>query len=126
MHVKRGTAGEKVLKAAGLRFSAAGDKGNRFIVADLNRAEVEEGFAREAVPAVMAVAGVGDEHSRCRSLERARIKSLPFSINTSPWRAGGRPSLQGRLEARRGLARRGGGLTLSNEPHGTTTWPFLS
>src|SRR5688572_3492085 len=61
MAVQRGAAGEKVLKAAGLRFSAAVDKGNRFIVADLNRAEVEEGFAREAVPAVMAVTGVGDE-----------------------------------------------------------------
>ena len=58
MAIMRGAAGEKVLKAAGLRFSAAVNKSDRLIVADLNRAVVEEDFAREAMPAVMAVTGV--------------------------------------------------------------------
>ena len=61
MVVTKGAAGEKVLKAARLRNIAAVNKSDRLIVADLNRAEVEEGFARGAVPAVMAVAGVGGE-----------------------------------------------------------------
>ena len=61
MTVKKGIAGEKVLKAARHRFTAAVNKSDRFAVADLNRSELEEGFAREAVPAVMAVTGVGGE-----------------------------------------------------------------
>ena len=61
MAVKRGAAGEKVLKAARLRNTAAVNKTDWLVARDLNRAEVEEGVAREAVPAVMAVAGVGGE-----------------------------------------------------------------
>jgi hypothetical protein len=61
MTITRGAAGEKVLKATRLRKSAAADKSDRFIVADLNRAEVEEGYARETLPAVLAATGVGGE-----------------------------------------------------------------
>ncbi len=61
MPVSKGAAGEKVLKAARLRKSAAVNKTDWLAARDLNNAEVEEGSVREPVPAVIAVTGVGGE-----------------------------------------------------------------